>query len=66
MMAANAANDGSGRCQPKFISDDEDIIALFYCLVSVRKWKKCLLLMLTDTSSVSTNTLENHPPALPL
>jgi hypothetical protein len=23
MMAANAANDGSGRCQPKFISDDE-------------------------------------------
>jgi hypothetical protein len=23
MMAANAANDGSGRCQPKYISDDE-------------------------------------------
>jgi hypothetical protein len=23
MMAANAANDGSGRCQPKFVSDDE-------------------------------------------
>jgi hypothetical protein len=23
MMAANAANDGSGRCQPKFASDDE-------------------------------------------
>jgi hypothetical protein len=23
MMAANAANDGSGRCQPKFMSDDE-------------------------------------------
>ena len=22
-MAANAANDGSGRCQPKFVSDDE-------------------------------------------
>jgi hypothetical protein len=23
MMAANAATNGSGRCQPKFISDDE-------------------------------------------
>ena len=23
MMAANAANDGSGRCQPIFVSDDE-------------------------------------------
>jgi hypothetical protein len=27
MMAANAANDGSGRCQPKFIDD-----------VNIEKW----------------------------
>ena len=26
MMAANAANDGSGRCQPKFTSDDERLL----------------------------------------
>jgi hypothetical protein len=29
MMAANAANDGSGRCQPKFTSDDGKDLHIF-------------------------------------
>ncbi|MBR2234786.1 MAG: hypothetical protein IJ892_07000, partial [Prevotella sp.] len=33
MMAANAANDGSGRCQPKFTSDDERLLMNGYCLL---------------------------------
>jgi hypothetical protein len=28
MMAANAANDGSGRCQPKFVSNDMRMLLL--------------------------------------